>query len=129
MNLDTFMSHVTVTDGCWMWNGPVRTGYGRYAGYGAHRQSYMAHVGPIPEGMELDHLCNQPLCVRPDHLEPVTRAENMRRRGDRITACINGHDFTETNTYRRPNGQRACRPCNAAAVARSKARRGERSFA
>jgi hypothetical protein len=59
-------------------------GYGRVWLYGgmvlAHRASFEAFVGPIPEGMEIDHLCYVPSCVNPEHLEPATRAENNRRK-------------------------------------------------
>lgn len=83
-------SDYTVTnDGCWEWQGHVdRNGYGKAYDASmpqgrrvdwAHRVSYRRHVGAIPAGMELDHLCNNPPCVNPDHLEPVTRAENIRR--------------------------------------------------
>ena len=71
-------------DGCWVWlkaTGP--TGYGvAWNGHrtmGAHRLSYEIHVGPIPDGLHIDHLCCNPTCVNPDHLEPVTQQENNRR--------------------------------------------------
>jgi hypothetical protein len=76
---------ITVTEaGCWLWNGrPGRNGYGRISIGNrvlyVHRVSYEHHVGPIPAGLTIDHLCRVRLCVRPDHLEPVTRAENTRR--------------------------------------------------
>src|SRR6188472_1096483 len=62
---------------CWVWNGAVRTtGYGQFSRCTfAHRLSYETHVGPIPDGLDIDHLCGVRLCVNPDHLEPVTRAE------------------------------------------------------
>lgn len=71
-------------EGCWMWTAWCKPkGYGRidWRGYGrsAHRVSYEFFVGPIPEGMHLDHLCRRTGCIRPDHLEPVTAAENNRR--------------------------------------------------
>lgn len=74
--------------GCWRWTGQKnRFGYGQLTVnrdgksrcLGAHRFSYEAHVGPIPEGLEIDHLCRVRDCVNPEHLEPVTRAENVRR--------------------------------------------------
>lgn len=74
--------------GCWVWQGNVQPrrygqGYGRISfgttNYRAHRVVYEAHRGPIPAGYGLDHLCANPLCVNPDHLEPVTTGENVRR--------------------------------------------------
>lgn len=76
------------TPTCWTWTGSVLpSGYGKIStgplaaqsGTTAHRAVYEAFVGPIPEGLHLDHLCRNRLCVRPDHLEPVTQAENNRR--------------------------------------------------
>lgn len=89
--------------GCWIWVGPINsTGYGRFTWDGrpqyAHRLSYSARVGPIPEGMTIDHLCRTPLCVNPAHLECVTRAENARR--NRATHCRRGHLMSETRVRR-----------------------------
>lgn len=71
--------------GCWNWPGArTRKGYGQIrlaegrTSY-THRESYMAFVGPIPEGLEIDHLCRNRGCFNPDHLEPVTPGENARR--------------------------------------------------
>ncbi|MFI9344986.1 HNH endonuclease signature motif containing protein [Streptomyces sp. NPDC052773] len=71
--------------GCWLWKGHVLpTGYGTVNAFGtvllAHRAAYRLLVGPIPDGLTLDHLCRVTHCVNPDHLEPVTRRENIRRR-------------------------------------------------
>jgi hypothetical protein len=117
--------------GCWKWKGNVATnGYGtlgvgsrtdrsRKTEY-AHRASYIAFVDQIPEGKELDHLCRNRDCVNPDHLDPVTRRENIMR-GDgpkkfglinsMKTHCLRGHLFDEVNTYYRPSGGRVCREC------------------
>lgn len=69
--------------GCWIWTGATSVGYGRIRVDGrldmAHRVSYQLFVGQIPEGLDLDHLCMNRRCCNPSHLEPVTRAENMRR--------------------------------------------------
>lgn len=73
-------------NGCWLWTAAKSNGYG-VIGLGsrsaknipAHVASYELHVGPVPTGMVLDHLCRTPACVNPDHLEPVTAAENSRR--------------------------------------------------
>lgn len=68
-------------------------------------------VGPIPEGMYLDHLCSVKRCVNPAHLEPVTSKENARRYFNSLSTCVNGHPWTDENTYRRPTGRRDCRAC------------------
>lgn len=71
---------------CWIWTRCL-TGNGRpnvrfqLRMYSAYRLSYEAHVGPIPEGYDIDHLCRQPTCINPAHLEPVTGTENRRRAG------------------------------------------------
>lgn len=69
---------------CWVWQGTgTKTGYGQISVEGsqryAHRVSYELHVGPIPDGLQIDHLCRNTSCVNPAHLEPVTGAENTRR--------------------------------------------------
>lgn len=71
-------------DGCWRWQGSLNhAGYGRIKlrdrWQAIHRAVYEAHRGPIPDGLELDHLCRNRACVNPDHLEPVARQENIRR--------------------------------------------------
>lgn len=70
--------------GCWLWTGSKdRKGYGRVQVAGvhtnAHREVFKAHGGVIPDGMQLDHLCRNPGCVNPEHMEPVTILENVRR--------------------------------------------------
>lgn len=82
-------------------------------GYGNHRLVYRKAKGPIPDGLEIDHLCGRRDCIQIEHMELVTHAENMRRMGAAITHCANGHEYTPENTYIRPNGQRDCRICNA----------------
>lgn len=125
---------------CWEWMGGKHKGYGRiyqartdgrsyYAR--AHRVAYELLVGPIPEGTELDHLCRNPGCVNPSHLEPVPHVENVRRglagkvnhRNSRKTHCPEGHPYDEKNTAYRSTGKRACLACQRA---RDRARAGKR---
>ena len=95
---------------CVLWTGSVqKNGYG---GGNPHRRAYTRKHGRIPRGLETDHLCNNPLCLNTDHMELVTHAENMRRRGARMTRCKRGHEYTSATTYTH-NGKRSCRICRA----------------
>lgn len=123
-------------DACWLWpKFRDRDGYGRAFFRGstwlAHRASYESLVGPIPDGLTLDHLCRTRACVNPEHLEPVTRGENLLRGetlqgiNSRKTRCVNGHEFTPENTYVTRSGHRACRACGRISVRRRNLRRKE----
>lgn len=104
---------------CWEWRGSVSSsGYGvigsRSRRKYAHRLLWEAYRGPIPPGLELDHLCRNPLCVNPAHLEPVTHHENLLRgespaaQNARKVFCNRGH----FDWYIRPDGKgRLCRTC------------------
>lgn len=134
-------AHTDKTATCWPWTGEItEKGYGVLHLNGkrvlAHRASYEAHVGPIPEGLVLDHVCHNRdkacvagvaclhrRCVNPAHLEAVTNEVNILRgvgqgvRNAQKTRCIRGHEFTPENTLRqppnRPGGRdrRGCRTC------------------
>lgn len=111
--------------GCWVWQGSrFKKECGNYAqirlGRGkdskcvrAHRVSYEYFIGKVPKGLELDHLCQNTLCINPKHLEPVTHLVNMRRRKDSgLPNCKYGHKYTKQTTYIRPdNGRRECILC------------------
>lgn len=129
-----YWSRMSVTAaGCWEWNGTRdEHNYGRihlkYRHRGAHRVVYEMLVGPIPDGLQLDHLCRNPPCVNPAHLEPVTQRENLLR-GNTLAAanaakthCPQGHEYTPENTYQSA-GKRRCRRCESAAGARRYQRR------
>lgn len=82
--IDRFWAKVEPAGSCWAWTGHRQpNGYGQFTQNQvvvyAHRWSYEHFIGPIPEGLHLDHLCRNPWCVKPHHLEPVTQAENNRR--------------------------------------------------
>lgn len=133
--MDKFWSKVNKTEDCWLWTATkTQGGYGRVRVDGklwvAHRYAYEMEVGPIYPGLVLDHLCRQPSCVRPSHLEPVTHTENVRRgKGGRppgpgakksgrlrnpdgtFVECPQGHPYAGDNLYVRPSGFRDCRRC------------------
>lgn len=108
---------------CWQWTASTDGRYGVFWAdrkVKAHRVSYEIHVGPVPEGLMLDHLCRNTRCVNPEHLEPVTRSENARRgltglhtviRRALTGTCPHGHPFDQANTRVNKRGARCCRTC------------------
>lgn len=121
--------------GCWIW-----VGHRNSTGYGAclrdrkkvpaHRVIYERYRGPIPAELEADHKCRNRPCVNPDHIEPVTRRENVRRgvspasRHMAQTHCSRGHEFNATDTYYRggPKPNRVCKWCRRIHDARRRAK-------
>ena len=107
--------------GCWVWSRYLdRHGYGKGYFRGrtwlAHRLSYAAHFGSIPDGLTIDHLCKNTRCVNPKHLEPVSNRENVLRGTGpsalcaKKTHCHRGHLFDHKNTNKWM-GKRVCRAC------------------
>lgn len=119
-----FWPNVRVDDsGCWLWAPAAPNGtYGRFRALGrrvgAHRVAYTALKGPIPDGLELDHLCRRPPCVNPAHLEPTTHRENVLRGVapaalvHKSTTCGRGHPKSKRTTQVKPDGTLRCRRCH-----------------
>jgi len=115
---------------CWVWiKSKDSSGYGTIGinkkTWSVHRVAYELWKGPIPEGLEIDHLCQTKACCNPAHLEAVSHAENVRRmektkplknkigwRNKEKTHCPQGHEYTPENTYVSRRGSRTCKTCH-----------------
>lgn len=125
---------------CWLWTAALSHGYGMFGdgtktdlgnwrAVKAHKWLWEQVNGPVPDGLELDHLCRVTRCVRPDHLEAVTHAVNMERApwtavqvNRAKTRCPAGHDYAEHGYFDPTVNGRRCRPCKRA-TAREATRR------
>lgn len=137
---ERFWPKVDKTDTCWLWTSTTTpNGYGQISRGGrnagmayAHRVAYELLVGPIPEGLTIDHLCRVRNCVNPAHLEAVDHRTNVLRSESwtainaRKTECPHGHPYDDTNTVIGTKGERRCRTC---VNARTKAWREKRRAA
>jgi len=107
---------------CWEWTGPQisDSGYGKFRQPGqrerpTHIIVWEHFVGPVPDGLELDHLCRNRICCNWQHLEPVTPSVNIDRQDHaerRKTECPRGHPYNADNTRLTPSGKRVCRVCD-----------------
>lgn len=135
-----FWSHVAMdaADECWPYVGRTRTGYGQFWDgqriVQAHRFAYEALVGPVPDGLELDHLCRNRQCCNPAHLEPVSGRENKLRGAGPSAVfakrdhCRNGHPLTGDNIFPvNPAIGRRCRQCDSERKRQAWAQRNGRS--
>lgn len=131
--LERFVDKIIPTGRCWVWKGaknpgrkrkttPIPRGVFNFNGKAvlAHRWIYQQLIGPIPNGLELDHLCRNPSCVRPSHLQAVTHSENVKRGtswhhfvqlAKKIQNCPQGHPYNDDNTYIDIKNGRHCKMC------------------
>lgn len=135
--LELFWQKVDKTEDCWEWTASKnKQGYGIFGHQGqtwlAHRLSYKLS-NMLPDGVKVLHRCDNPPCVNPDHLFLGTQKDNIkdmaakgRHAGQKKTHCPQGHEYSDSNTYRSPDDKRVCRLCRAAAQRRWKAARRAR---
>ena len=133
---ERFWGYVRKEDSCWEWTGTkCQRGYGRFSinnrSYSAHRLCYVKTHGDVDRNDVCDHLCRNPGCVNPKHVEPVSQGENVRRgmagpllkkRNRSVTHCPKGHEYSPENTRRNKKGHRTCRTCQRRWAAEYKAK-------
>ena len=117
--------------GCWYWCGHLDVdGYSKLRGTTGHKLSYETFVGPVPEGLELDHKCRNRACINPGHLQCVTHVDNVakavhgeKHRNTRKTHCLHGHVFSKSNTRVETWNGVTMRKCRACMTVRQRLRR------
>lgn len=124
--ISRFWAKVNKSDGCWIWTaGKTDDGYGTFwtgnTHSKSHRISWALTNGAIPEGLQICHHCDNPSCVRPDHLFTGTNLDNQldsikkgRHGQKKKSHCPSGHLYSKENTYLTTNGKRMCRECHRA---------------
>lgn len=135
---ERFWAKVNKTETCWLWIGAKdKDGYGHFRLGNlqtlAHRASYEMHIGAIPKGLTLDHLCRIRHCVNPSHLEAVDCTTNTLRgigfaaQAARRTHCPQGHIYDLLNTHITLDGKRVCRTCHRIYAARRRMQQGSKA--
>jgi hypothetical protein len=115
-SIDKFVDSILIDDGCWLWQGPrANKGYGQHSfankNRSAHTWAYVFFRGAVPNGMEVDHICFTPACVRPSHLQLLTVSANRARKRTMLEQrCLKGHPRTPENVYLYRD-RRVCRIC------------------
>ncbi len=118
---ERFWAKVEKTETCWLWTASLHQGYGvLWNGSrmeAAHRIAYKLLKGNIPSTLELDHLCRNPQCCNPEHLELITHRQNILRgispaaKRAKQTHCPQSHPYDLFNTRIKPDGTRSCKKC------------------